>query len=292
MKKAVGYFQQAVRSEPRYAPAYAGLAVAYVLLGSYEVLPPNESFSKAKEFANQALQLDNTLAEAYTARAMAASFWEFSWSAAEQDFQSAIALDPNLAVAHHWYGEHWISVGRAEHAIAELKQARELDPLSLPINATLGRVYRDAKRYEEALAQCRRTVDLDPHFAMGHWCLGQVYVGQRRYAAAIAELELGNRLGTTPLLLRDLGWAYAAAGNTAKAREILATLKHTPSFSPYSIAAVHAGLGEKDEAFRWLDRAYEQRDPQVTYLALDPALDSLRSDPRFPPLLERLDIPQ
>jgi len=294
MKKAVTYFHQALRGEPRYAPAYAGLAVAYDLLGSYEVLPSNESFSKAKQFANQALQLDNTLAEAYTARAMAAFFWEFNWSAADQDFQRAMALDPNLALAHHWYGEYWTSVGKADRAVAELKRARELDPLSLPINATLGRVYRDAGQYEEALQQCRRTLDLHPLFAMGHWCLSQVYVGQKRYAAAIAELELANSLGTTPLQLRDLGWAHAAAGNTAKAREILQALKHSSqptSVSPYSIAVVHAALGEKDEAFRWLNRAYAERDSQITYLALDPEIDSLRSDSRFPPLLKRLQIP-
>jgi TolB-like protein/tetratricopeptide (TPR) repeat protein len=294
MKKAVGYFQQTLQSEPGYAPAYAGLAVAYDLLGTYEVLPSNESFPKAKQFASQALQLDNSLAEAYTARAMAASFWEFNWSAADQDFQRAIALDPNFALAHHWYGEHWISIGKAERAVAELKRARELDPLSLPINGTLGRVYRDAKQYDEAIRQCRKTLELDPHFAMGHWCLSQVYVGQQRYAAAIDELELANKLGTTPLVIRDLGWAYAASGNTAKAREILEALKHngqSGGFSPYSVAAVHASLGEKDEAFRWLDKAYDERDSQITYLALDPELDPLRSDPRFPRLLERLHIP-
>ena len=176
-----------------------------------------------------------------------------------------------------------------------MKRARELDPLSLAINGTLGRVYRDAGQYEEALHQCRQTVDLDPHFAMGHWCLGQVYVGKKLYAAAIAELELADRLGTTPLVVRDLGWAHAAAGNTARAREILEALKHTARsayVSPYSIAAVHAALGEKDQAFRWLNRAYDQRDCQITYLALDPHVDPLRSDPRFPPLLARLHLPQ
>ncbi len=179
MKKAVGYFEEAIRTDPRYAPAYAGLAVAYDLLGTYEVLPPDESFPKAKDFADQALQLDDTLAEAYTARGMATSFWELNWSAAGRDFQRAIALDPSFALAHHWYAEYWIGVGSAGSALAEMKRARELDPLSLAINGTLGRVYRDAGQYEEALHQCRQTVDLDPHFAMGHWCLGQVYVGKR-----------------------------------------------------------------------------------------------------------------
>jgi tetratricopeptide (TPR) repeat protein len=265
------------------------------LLGSYEVLSPGESFPKAKQFASQALTLDNTLVEAYTARAMAALFWDFDWSGADQDFQRAIALDPSFALAHHWYAEYWIGVGNAGSAIAEMKRARELDPLSLAINGTLGRVYRDAREYDEALYECRQTLDLDPHFAMGHWCLGQVYVGKKLYESAIAEFELATRLGTTPLILRDLGWAHAAAGNTAKAREIIEALKRTTQsgyVSPYSIATVHAALGEKDHAFRWLDRAYDERDCQITYLALDPQIDPLRSDPRFSRLLARLHLPQ
>jgi tetratricopeptide (TPR) repeat protein len=294
MKKALAYFQQVVDRDPQYGPAYAGLAVAYDLLGSYEVLPPEISFPKAKEFASKALQLDKSLAEAYTARALAASFWEFNWSAADQDFRRAIALDRSSALAHHWYAENWINIGKADRALAEIKLARELDPLSLAVNGTLARVYRDARQFGKALEQCRKTLDLDPNFAMGHWCLGQVYIGEHRYAAAIQELELANTLGTTPLLLRDLAWAYAAVGNKPKAKAILDSLmgKAQPEYmSPYSIGVVHAALGEKDEAFRWLERAFAERDCQITYLALDPELDSLRSDPRFQGLVERLHIP-
>ncbi len=294
MNKALEYFQEAVRRDPRYPPAYAGLAVAYDVLGSYEVLAPAESFPKAKAYANEAIRLDDTLPEAYTARAMATSCWDFDWSAAKRDFQRALALDPSYALAHHWYAETWIDVGKGDRAVAEMKKARELDPVSLPINGTLGRVFRDADRYEEALQQCQKTLDLDPHFAMGHWCLGQVYIGEHRYSAAIAELELAQSLGTTPLVTRDLGWAYAAVGNKVKARQIIEALKRTPPpsyFSPYSIAVIHAALGEKNTAFQWLERAYTERDSHFNYLALDPELDPLRSDPRFPPLLERLHIP-
>jgi TolB-like protein/DNA-binding winged helix-turn-helix (wHTH) protein/Tfp pilus assembly protein PilF len=295
MKKALQYFQQAVQRDPQYAQAYAGLANIYLHLGTYELLPPEESFLKAKEFAGKALLLDNALAEAYVARAGAASFWEFDWAAAERDFERAIALDPNSAFAHHLYGEHFINIGKAERALSELKRARNLDPLSLPINSTLGRMYRDARRYSEAIEQCKKALELDPNFSMGHWCLGQAYVAQREYLAAIPELERANALGTTPLLFSDLGYAYASAGRTAEARAIVNALQqktqsaYTP---PYLIAKIYGALGEKDEAFKWLERAYNERDAHITYLALDPELDTLRSDPRFAILLERLKIPQ
>ena len=294
MTKALAYFHEAVRRDPQYGEAYAGLAITYDLLGSYELLPPVKSFPKADEFAGKALHLNDRLSEAYTARAFAVSFWKFNWSAAERDFKRAIALDPSSALAHQWYGEHLINVGKAERAVAELKRARELDPLSLVINSTLGRVYRDAHRYEEAVQQCRKTLELDPHFSLGHWCLGQAFVGERRYAAAVSELELANSLGTTPLLFRDLGWVYATLGNKARAKEILATLslkRESGYVSPYSIAAICSALGKKDEAFKWLERAYNERDSHITYLTLDPEMEPLRSDRRFPSVLQRLNIP-
>lgn len=284
MKKALDYFQSVLQRDPEYAPAYAGLALTYDLLGSYEVVPPEKSFPNARSFASRALQLDNTLAEAYTARAMATSFWELNWSAADLDFQRAIALDPNSELVHHVYAEHLININKADRAVAEMKRARELDPLSLVVNATLGRVYRDAHRYVQALEQCRKTLELDPNIAMGHWCFGQAYIGEHRYGAAIQELERANTLGTTPLILRDLAWAYAAVGNKEKANAILAGLmRKTQSeyMSPYSIGVVDAALGEKDKAFEYLERAFAERDCHIAYLALDPELDPLRSDVRF-----------
>lgn len=153
MNRAVQYFREAIERDTQYGEAYSGLADTYDVLGMYEFLPPDQSFPMVKQAANRALQIDGTLAEAYTARAIASSMYDRNWAAAEQDFQRAIKLNPNYATAHHWYGEHLINVGQAERAVTELKRARELDPLSLPVNGTLGRVYRDARRYEEAVAQ-------------------------------------------------------------------------------------------------------------------------------------------
>ncbi len=295
MKKALGYFQTVLDRDPEYAPAYSGLAIAYDLLGSYAVLPPQKSFPNARSSASRALELDDALAEAYIARAVAASFGGFDWSAAERDFQRAIRLDPSSDAAHHWYAEHLISIAKADRAVGEMELARQLDPLSLPTNAALGRVYRDARRYGRALEQCRKTLDLHPNTAMAHWCFSQAYIGEHRYGAAIQELKLATTLGKTPLILRDLAWSYAAIGEKDKANAILEDLLRNAQseyISPYSIGVVQAALGETDKAFQNLERALTERDSQITYLSLDPELDALRSDPRFQSLLERLHIPR
>ena len=180
-------------------------------------------------------------------------------------------------------------------AIAELERAGELDPLSLPINATLGRAYRDARRYEESINQCRKTLDIDPDFALAHWCLGVSYVAEKQYAEAITEMQRANIVGESPLYKYGLGYAYAAAGNKTRARAIIEELKqesHTTYMPAYFIAAIYGELAEKDRAFVWLQRAYDERDPQITYLLLDPFMDPLRFDPRFNDLVRKVGLPQ
>jgi TolB-like protein/DNA-binding winged helix-turn-helix (wHTH) protein/Tfp pilus assembly protein PilF len=294
MNTAVDYFQRAVQRDPQYAQAYAGLAATYVLLGSYELLPPEKSYPLAMKFSNKALELDGALSEAYSARATAECYYEFNWAAADRDFQRAIALDPSSALAHHWYGEYFNGVGNTERAISELKIARELDPLSLPLISTLARMYREAHHFDEAVQQCKQTLTLDPNFSMGHWCLGQAYLAKKQYAEATLELKRANELGTTPLVVCDLGWAYAVSGNKAEARAILDSLKKKTQFSyvsPYLIASIYGALGEKDEAFEWLEKAFDTRDG-LSYMLVDPKMDPLRSDPRFTPLIQRLKIPK
>jgi TolB-like protein/Tfp pilus assembly protein PilF len=292
MNTAVDYFQRAVQRDPHYAQAYVGLASAYELLGSYELLPPDKSFPLALKFANKALELDDTLSEAYSARANAKCNYEFDWAAADRDFRRAIALDPNSALAHHDYGEYFTVLGNSERAIAELKIARELDPLSLPLFNTIGRMYREAHQYDEAIKQCKQSLVLDPNFSMGHWCLGQVYLAKRQYPEATSELRLANELGTTPLIVADLGCVYAASGKKTEARAILHSLESKSQFnyvSPYLIATIYSQLGEKDEAFKWLERAYDARD--ISYVVVDPMMDPLHSDPRFAHLIQRLHLP-
>jgi tetratricopeptide (TPR) repeat protein len=293
MNTAAEYFQRAVQRDPQYAQAYVGLALAYQLLGSYEVLPPDKSYPLALKFANQALELDGTLSEAYSARANSETNYEFDWAGADRDYRRAIALDPNSAQAHHDYGEYFTGVGNAKRAIAELKIARELDPLSLPLFSTIGRMYREAHQYDEAVKHCQQSLVLDPNFSMGHWCLGQVYLAKGQYAEATSELRRANELGTTPLIVCDLGCVYAASGKKTEARAILHSLESKSQFnyvSPYLIASIHSQLGEKDEAFNWLEKAFDQRDG-ISYLVPDPMMDPLRSDPRFAALVERLHFP-
>ena len=292
--RAVDYFQQAIRKDPGFAQAYAGLAKAYDILGTYELLPPNESFPKVREAADKALELDSTLSEAYTARALASFMYEYDWNAAEQDFQHALRLNSNDALAHHWYAELLIGIGQPERAVTELERARELDPLSLPINGVLGRAYRDAHRYQESFDQCRKTVDLDPGFAMGHYCLGISNVALKRYAEAVTEMKLAYALGATPVDAYGLGYAYAMAGNRSDARAVIEKLKRSSgkSYVPaYYIASIYAALDEKNQAFAWLQRAYDQRDSQITYLLCDPFIDPLRSDPRFKALVRQVGFP-
>jgi TolB-like protein/DNA-binding winged helix-turn-helix (wHTH) protein/Tfp pilus assembly protein PilF len=294
MNTAADYFQRAVQRDPQYAQAYVGLALAYQLLGSYEVLPPDRSYPLALKFANLALELDGTLSEAYSARANSETNYEFDWAGADRDYRRAIALDPNSAQAHHDYGEYFTGVGNAKRAIAELKIARELDPLSLPLFSALGRMYREAHQYDEAAKQCKQSLVLDPNFSMGHWCLGQVYLAKRQYVEATSELKRANDLGTTPLIVCDLGCVYAASGKKTEARAILHSLESKSRFnyiSPYLIASIHSQLGEKDEAFNWLEKAFDRRDG-ISYLAADPMMDPLRSDPRFADLIQRLHLPQ
>jgi TolB-like protein len=294
INRAVHYFQQAIRKDPGFAEAYAGLAKTYIILGTFELLPPNESFPKATEAANNALQLDEALSEAYTARALASSMYGHDWNAAEHDFQHALRLNSNDATAHHWYAEHLINIGQAERAITELERARELDPLSLPINGTPGRAYRDARRYQESFDQCRKTLDLDPDFAMGHWCLGVSNVALKHYAEAVAEMKRANALGVGPMFAYGLGYAYAVAGNRSDARAIIEDLKRSSgkSYVPaYFIAAIYGALAERDQAFAWLRRAYDERDPQITYLLCDPFIDPLRSDPRFNAMVLKVGFP-
>jgi TolB-like protein/DNA-binding winged helix-turn-helix (wHTH) protein/tetratricopeptide (TPR) repeat protein len=292
--KAADYFRQAVRIDPRFAEAYAGLAKTYDILGTYGILPPNECFPKAREAADKALQLDDTLSEAYTARGTAWTMYERDWSAAEQDFQRALKLNPNDADAHHLHAEHLTNIGRAEGAIAEMARARELDPLSLPVNGTLGRTYRDARRNEEADVQCRKTVELDPDFALGHWCLGVTDIAEKRYTEALTEMQRANALGEAPLYTLGLGYAYAVSGDRTRAEAIIKSLEKRPdnAYTPaYYIASIYGALGEKDMAFTWLQRAYAERDPGITYLLLDPFMDPLRSDPRFDVLVRQVGFP-
>jgi tetratricopeptide (TPR) repeat protein len=292
LEKSIDLLQQAIDADPRYALAYGGLAESYCALVAYGVLRPGDAFPKAEKAARKALEIDDTVAEAHTALGFVQSCYHRDWQAAEREFQRAMDLNPNYATAHLWYGEHFRSLGQAEREIAEFKRARELDPLSLTVNAGLGRALRDGRHFDEAIEQCRKTLELEPNFAQANWCLGLGYLGKARYDEAILKLQKAKALGMGPGALCWLAYAYEVAGKKSEARKVLREyikLSRNGEVSPYFMARIYAGLGERHQTFEWLDRAYNEGD--WMRVMLDPFFDSLRSDPRFHELLRRLNLP-
>jgi serine/threonine-protein kinase len=294
LKKAIEHFEQAVQKEPNYAPAYAGLADCYNMLVIYSALSPKEGFSKAKTAAMRALEIDDTLAEAHTSLAFVKFRLDWDWLEAEREFSRAIDLNPNYAPAHQWYSNFLVAMGRRDEAIAEARRTQQLDPFSLIGNSQVAWILYFARRYDEAIDQCHKTLQLDPSFFAAQRYLGLVFEQKKMYDAAVAHFERAVTLSGGPALMRaHLGHAYALAGRRDQARKILDELiEHSQRqyVSSYLIALIHAALGEKDRAFEWLEKAYEERAEFLVYLKVDPRLDRLRSDPRLASLLRRVGL--
>ena len=291
LKRAMEQFQQAVDNDPNYALAYAGLSDCYSLLEGYVGTPAKETWPKAKAFAERALQLDSSLAEAHTSLGYAYNgLWR--WDEAEEEFKRAIKLNPNYATAHHWYSLYLLDVGRMAEGKAEITRAYELDPLSLIIGITLTYPYLAEGDANFSIAQSKKVVDLDPNFPRGHEYLGLSYLKDRRYSEAIPELEKGAELsGRERWPLRDLGFGYAISGKRAEAQAVIKELlgKYEKGQAiGQDLAAVYAGLGEKDQAFAWLEKDFQTRSGLLGWTRWTPAFESLRSDPRFTDLLRRM----
>jgi tetratricopeptide (TPR) repeat protein len=277
--------------------AYSGLADAYALLGFRGGFPSKDALSRAKAAALKAVELDDTLAEPHASLAFIAETHEWDWETAEQEYQRALELDPGNARAHHWYAGYLMYVGRFDEGIAEERRARDLDPLSLPVNNALAGRLLVAGRVDDALEQLRETLEMNPHFAPAHQTLGWAYLNQGKHQEAIREFQQALQLSgsdDTDILL-DLGFAYAAAGRRQEARRILAKLKieHRRGLAPSgSIAILYGALGELNEAFAWLAKAYEERDPELTYLKVPGRrFEPLRHDARFQQLVHRVGLP-
>ena len=294
LKAAVTYFNQAIDEDAGYAPAYSGLADAYALLGDwqYAVMTPKEALPKAKAAASKALDLDNTLGEAHNSLAFCLDGFDWDFESAGREFRRAIELNPSYATAHHWYAWHLALVGKNAEAIAEMKTAQNLDPLSLIINADLAELLLIAHSYDESIEQSRKTIEMDSNFAFAHNQLAQAYMQKGMEAEAIQELAKAVRLADgSPVCTANLARAYAASGNRNQAVRLLDDLKKgaNPLYSRASeIAMVYAALGEKEQAINWLDKSYEERfNPGVL---LRPGFDPLRSDPRFQELRRRIGL--
>ena len=293
MLKARVYFQQAINQDPGYGAAYSGLADCNSGLTWHGFTAPSETLPRAYAAALKAIEIDPQSAEAHASLALVLHH-KWDWPGAEAEFKRALQLDPRYANAHHWYGDYLSVRGRHDEALVEAKKALELDPLNLMIGTWVGLRYYLARRYDGAVEQGRNTVELDANFAAAHLLLGETYVQLGLHAKGLAELQSAAGLsGNSPLYLAQVAVAYAAAGRKAEALGIAAELQATSSqhyVSPYGLAQIYAALHDKDQTFKWLQTAYDDRAVWMTYLAVDPLFDGYRSDARFRDLLQRVRL--
>jgi TolB-like protein/DNA-binding winged helix-turn-helix (wHTH) protein/Tfp pilus assembly protein PilF len=297
LTRAIGYFERATQLDPNYALAYAGLSDCYAIISAeiFGTMPASEAAPKARAAALRALELDPTLAEAQTSLATEKFNYEWDWSGAAQGFERAIGLNPSYATAYQRYSLYLIAMGRAQDSFAQIQKARELDPLSLSINFSLGwRLYM-ARQYDAAITQLKDTLEMDPSYELSHLVAGQAYEQKGSYALAIPELRKAVELSHgTPLMVSALAHAYARSGNRAEAEKLLAQL-HAKSMnqyvSPYYFAIVCIGLGRTEEAMDWFEKAFGDRSNGLVFLKVEPELDDLRSNPRFVALQQKLQFP-
>lgn len=294
LQKSTEYYNQAIALDPNFALAYSGLADSYVLFSGYGAATPEESFPKAKEAAKKALEIDDTLAEAHAALGYALFNYDWNFEESEKHMKRALDLNPNYAVAHNWYGNaNLLAAGQFDEAIDELKTAQKIDPFSLIINADLGNSYLFARRNDEAVEQFQKTIEMDGNFYYAHAYLGRAYMMKGLFKAASLEFEKARILGDDPRILMLMACNYSETGKKDKAKLILSQLKNMSTkryVSAYYFALVYTTLGEKNEAFRWLEKAYQDHEGRMTLIKVDPLLDNLRSDSRFEELIKKVGL--
>jgi DNA-binding winged helix-turn-helix (wHTH) protein/TolB-like protein/Tfp pilus assembly protein PilF len=293
LQQAIEFFNQAIAIDANYGAAYAGLADCYNMLVVYGRLQPKEGFPKAKEAATRALEIDESSAEAHSSMAFIKFRWDWDRTATEREFQEAIKLKPAYAPAHQWYSSYLVAVERFDEAIAEAKRTEELEPLSFVASSHLGWIYYLSGHNDKAIEQCRKILELDPSSFPARRYLGLAYEAKGMYAEAIAEFQTGVKLSGSPLMLALLGHAYAASGKTAQAKQVLTDLTQLQGqryVSPYTVAAIYAGLGDQDQAFKWLETAVEEHDIWLMNLKVDPVFARLRSNRQFTDILARIRL--
>jgi len=294
--KAIDYFQQAIAKDPTYASAYAGLADSYALSGGLNVVPVEQAMPRARAAAEKALELDNHLAEAHASLGLIAPFNNWNWADAERHYQHAIELNPNYATAHHWYAEGYLMpVGRADEAISEIRKAQELDPLSAVIATDLGKELYFVRRYDEALVELRRALELDTNFVSAHNWISDTLLEKKMYNDAIVELQKTKPFKEERVYIRQTAYLYARMGRRAQAQAALAKslqLSKGKQVSSGAVALTYAAIGDKDESFQWLEKAYTDRSSFMTSLKYWSVFDAMRGDRRFADLLRRVGLPQ
>jgi TolB-like protein/Tfp pilus assembly protein PilF len=296
VNKGIEYFQQAIAKDPNYALAYAGLADSYTLLAGLAVAPPKESFPKAEAASLKAVELDETLGEAHVSRGFILGLYDWDLPGADKEFLRAIELNPNNSNAHHLYGIILLHAGRLDDAMSEERRAVELDPLSPVANRAEGAMFFYQRKYDQAIEQLKKTLDLAPNFGLAINDLGEAYLEKSMFAEAIAEFEKGVAMPLGKVApLSSLAYAYARAGRKAEAQKILDQLNKLSKqqyIQPRLMARIYVGLGDKDKAFEFLEKSFDDRSIESGFATLnvDPTFDPLRSDPRLPELLRRMNL--
>jgi serine/threonine-protein kinase len=292
--KGRDYFQRAIDTDSKYALAYAGLATSYTQLAGWGVFSPGECFPKATAAATKALELDDQLVEAHISLGTVRFFYEWNWAAAEHEFKRAIQINASEPDARQMHSYYLSAMQRFDEALLEMRRAHELDPVSLVKVAGIGEVLYFKGEYDRAAGQYREALELDPNSGFAHWALGNVYLQKGMYQQAISEYQTSIPLsGDSPDELASLGYAYALSGKSGEAQKVIAELtarskrRYVP---PTLFAFVYTGLGEKDRAFEWLDRAFDERDSVLVLLNAEPMFGPLRSDPRFVQLARRIGL--
>jgi TolB-like protein/lipoprotein NlpI len=283
--EAIQHFETAIRIDPSFAQAYSALADCHTALGYLNARPPDETFPNARLAAQTALELDRSLAEPHASLGYYYLYYERDWEAAERELRKAIELNPNYALAHDWYGVYLTARRRWSDALKEMEKARELDPLSLPISADVGFSLYYSGNYDAAIESLRGTLEKDPGFPLAHLWLGRAYEEKGMYAEAVAEFEMVQKaLPGWPVATAAIGWVYGRWGKTSEARRVfteLNALSKRRYVSAYAIALVHAGVGDKDEALRYLNLGLKERTNWMVWTAVDPRWEPVRSDARF-----------
>jgi DNA-binding winged helix-turn-helix (wHTH) protein len=296
LRRGIEYFQRAAEIDRQFAAAYSGLADCYAALGYLSFASPSETFPAAGQNAEKALALDKSLAEPHASLGFVKLYFEWDWSGAEVEFQRAIAVDPSYAAAHQWYSIYLLATGRPAEASREIQLARERDPLSVPINSDLGFHYYYTGQCDEALKQLKFVLELDEDFPPAHLWLGRTYQELGRVEDALAEFRLvETSLPEWPVSMAARGFVAGAAGRPDEARKTLAELERLGNHTyvtPYGVALVHAGLGNSDVTFTWLNRAFRERSHWLVWLRLDPRWNELLSDARFVELVRRMRFPK
>jgi len=291
--RGLDYFRQALARDPRYALAYTGVADCYNLLGVWGAMAPHEAMPKVKEAALNAIAIDNTLAEAHTSLAFVHWVYDWDWAAAGREFETALQLDPAYATAHDWYAYYLASLGRFDDALAQIKQAQAIEPVSLSISTDVGEIYYWAGQYDRAVDQLKGVLQIEPEFPMARNILGLTYLKTGDLRRAVEELEAARRLSPGPRTISTLAFGYGAAGARAKARgalDELMTLSKQRYTSAFAMAVAYAGIGDREQALSHLEAAFDERSDTMAVLRVYPVLDSLREEPRFKALLRKVGV--